>query len=177
MPASAPSTRPIVVMGVSAAGKSAVGAALAQHLGRPLIDADDLHPPANVAKMQRGDPLTDADRWPWLDRVAEALAQTPPPIVACSALKRAYRQRLLVQATERAPRAQPWFAWLRLSPEAARARSTARQDHFMPAGLIDSQFATLEPLAQDEPGVAIDAEAPLEKVVAACLNAYSQTLG
>lgn len=158
--------QPIVVMGVSAAGKSAVAQALAQPLARTYLDADDLHPPANLAKMSRREPLNDADRAPWLDRVAQHLTHTPPPVAACSALRRAYRDRLRLGAT-------PFFLWLKLSRDQALARSRARQDHFMPAELIDSQFATLEPLEPDEPGAAIDAQAPLDQVVQACLRALA----
>lgn len=149
-------TQRIVVMGVSGCGKSSVGAALSQALGIPYRDGDDLHPAVNVAKMRAGEALTDADRWPWLDRVAQDLARLAPVIVGCSALRRAYRDRI------RAGAGGPvLFVHLAGSREVIAARMAARSGHFMPASLLDSQFATLEP-PLGEPGVLrLDASAAL----------------
>lgn len=160
-------TRPgtaIVVMGVSASGKSVVGIEIARRLHLPFVDADDLHPAENVAKMSQGIPLTDDDRMPWLDLVGERLAlrstggQVPDSaaaessgvVVACSALKRSYRDRLRA----RAPRTV--FVHLTGDPELLSARALARTGHFMPPALLASQLATLEPLGDDEAGVVID---------------------
>lgn len=142
----------IVVMGVSGSGKSVVGAALAARLALPYADGDDLHPPANVAKMRAGVPLTDEDRWPWLDTVGEWLSDhaATGAVIACSALRRSYRDRLLAHAqTAR-------FVELDVPPHVLHARLAARTGHFMPASLLDSQLATLEPLAADEAGVRVE---------------------
>ena len=143
----------VVVMGVSGAGKSTVGIALAGLLGVGFMDADALHPPANVAKMAAGTPLTDADRWPWLDRVGAALADARETglVVACSALKRAYRDRIRAAA----PAAR--FVHLDVPRAMLAKRVTARPDHFMPASLLDSQLETLEPLEPDELGLTVPA--------------------
>ena len=129
-------------MGVSGSGKSTVGAALAAALGWPLVDADDLHPPENVAKMAAGIPLTDDDRWPWLDRVVDELRRITAggtnAIVACSALKESYRDRLRAAGDVR-------FVHLRGEPATIAARLASRHHRYMPATLLDSQFATLEP--------------------------------
>lgn len=140
----------VVVMGVSGSGKSTVGRALAQRLGVPFEDADRLHPPANVAKMTAGEPLTDDDRRPWLAKVGDWLAAHPDSVVSCSALKRAYRDQLRVQ--------RPTLLFLHLSAPAAliAERLAARPGHFMPATLLESQFDTLEPLGADERGVTVD---------------------
>ena len=131
----------VVVMGVSGSGKSTTGAALARTLGWPFVEGDDLHPPANVAKMAAGIPLTDDDRWPWLDRIVEelrALSKTRPDIVvACSALKQCYRDRL-------APAGDVRFVHLQGDRETIAARLGTRHHRYMPATLLDSQFATLE---------------------------------
>ena len=142
----------VVVMGVSGAGKSTVGIALAGLLGVRFVDADALHPPANVAKMAAGTPLTDPDRWPWLDLVGTALADARDTglVVACSALKRAYRDRIRVAV----PAVQ--FVHLIVPRPALNDRVAGRLDHFMPASLLDSQLETLEPLAADERGIAIE---------------------
>jgi gluconokinase len=138
-------TAPIVVMGVSGSGKSTVGALLAERLHRPFVDADDLHPTANKIKMSQGIPLTDADRWPWLDQCAARLAVPPPCVLACSALRRTYRDRLRAQAPT------VLFVHLDTTPTALAARMSARTNHFMPPSLLTSQLSTLEPLAADEP--------------------------
>lgn len=150
----------IVVMGPSGSGKSFVGALLAASLGVPFIDADDLHPPANVAKMTSGIPLTDDDRMPWLDVVAAAIAdRSEGAVIACSALARRYRERILAGCPDGR------FVELRVARAALDDRMRAR-DHFMPASLLDSQLDALEGLAPDEPGVSVDNDAPAADVVA-----------
>lgn len=139
----------IVVMGVSGSGKSALGRALAARLGLPYADGDDLHSQENIRKMRRGEPLDDADRAPWLDAVGSWLAGRDG-VVSCSALKRAYRDRLRAHAPD------AYFVQLNVDRETLRARLERRAGHFMPASLLDSQLATLEPLAVDEVGVQID---------------------
>ncbi len=142
---------PIVVMGVSGSGKSTVGAALAQRLRVPFVDADTLHPPANIAKMAAGEPLDDDDRYPWLKKVGEWLAShRDGGVVSCSALKRKYRDQLRAHC----PRVE--FLHLAGSPEIISSRLAARTDHFMPAALLRSQFDTLQPLSADEAGMTVD---------------------
>ncbi|WP_319071866.1 gluconokinase [Streptomyces europaeiscabiei] len=138
-------------MGVSASGKTTVGQLLAQRLGVPYAEADDFHPAANVAKMREGHPLDDEDRRPWLDEIARWLADHADSggVVSCSALKRRYRDRLASAARH------VFFLHLDGSRELIAARITARQGHFMPPGLLDTQFADLEPLGNDEAGAAI----------------------
>ena len=149
-------------MGVTSCGKSEVAKALATALGAPYIEGDALHGDHNIAKMSRGEPLTDDDRWPWLDRVAAALADSAPVSVAsCSALCRRYRDRLRV-----AKPATTAFIHLDAERDVIAGRMQARTDHFMPTSLLDSQIALLEPLESDEQGVVIDVAAPLEAVVA-----------
>lgn len=158
-------TRAIVVIGVSGSGKSTIGAALARRLNVPFQDADHLHPPANIAKMAAGEPLTDDDRYPWLDKVGEWLAAHPSGVMSCSALKRAYRDRL----RRHSPSA--YFLHLRGRPDVIAARLAARSGHFMPATLLQSQFDTLEPLGADEPGTAVDIDdRSVDAVVDAFLN-------
>jgi len=147
-------------MGVSGSGKSTVGTALAARLGVPFEDGDDLHPRANVEKMRAGTPLTDDDRWPWLDRIGEWLAGQPDGgVVVCSALKRAYRDRL----RQHVPDVD--FLHLAGSMETIAERQRNRPGHFMPPSLLPSQFATLEPLEPDEHGIAIDVSAPVADIV------------
>lgn len=142
---------PIVVMGVSGAGKSSIAALLASRLRGVYLDADDFHSPEARAKMAAGIPLSDDDRAPWLERVAQAMVEVartgPRPVVACSALRRAYRDAL--RAT-----AGPELTFVLLEGDAAllASRIEARSDHFMPAALLASQLATLEPLEADERG-------------------------
>ncbi|MBO9577220.1 MAG: gluconokinase [Microbacteriaceae bacterium] len=149
-------------MGVSGCGKSTIGERLAGVIIGAFIDADDLHPAANIAKMASGVPLTDEDRWPWLDRVANALAETNGPVVvACSALRRAYRDRL------RAGAGRPLvLVHLDGSRELLAERMGARADHFMPSALLGSQLATLEPLEADEGGIVLDVRLPVAELVA-----------
>ncbi|MEU7131954.1 gluconokinase [Streptomyces sp. NPDC046261] len=145
----------VVVMGVSGTGKSTVGPLVADALGVPYAEGDDFHPPANIAKMSAGTPLDDADRAPWLDAIgawargrAEAGAGG---VVSCSALKRAYRDRLRAAAPGTVV-----FLHLTGDRELIAARMAARKGHFMTTRLLDSQFATLEPLEADEAGVEVD---------------------
>ncbi|MBZ9817833.1 gluconokinase [Mesorhizobium sp. CA7] len=144
----------IVVMGVAGCGKTAVGEALAEALGADFIEGDLLHTPENVARMARGEPLTDALRAGWLDaigeRIATSVADGRKAVAACSALKRSYRDRL--------SRFCPGmvFLYLRIDRETAWRRVADRKGHFMPASLVDSQFATLEEPAADEQAVTVD---------------------
>lgn len=150
----------VVVCGVSGSGKSTVGAALAAHLGVPFVDADSLHPAANVAKMAAGIPLDDSDRWPWLDAVGDALCSAPAGlVVACSALRSTYRTVLR--------HAAPTVRFVQLTAEESvlSTRMLGRDGHFMPPALLDSQLATLEPLHRSEPGVVIDASLPVDEIV------------
>lgn len=151
---------PIVVMGVTGSGKSTVGAALAQHLRVPFADADAFHPQANIAKMAAGEPLTDQDRYPWLEAVGEWLAQhSGGGVMSCSALKRKYRDQL------RSYVPQIEFLHLTGSPELIGRRQAGRTGHFMPSSLLKSQFDTLEPLGPDEHGIAIDVGQGVDAVV------------
>lgn len=147
-------------MGVSGSGKSTVGAALADRLEVPFADADDLHPPANVAKMRAGEPLDDEDRRPWLDEVGHWLAaHAEGGVMSCSALKRAYRDQL----RRHAPHVV--FVHLHGDREVIARRQAARTEHFMPASLLDSQVAILEQLEEDEPGFAIDVRLSPHEIV------------
>jgi carbohydrate kinase (thermoresistant glucokinase family) len=148
----------IVVMGPSGSGKSLVGAALAARWGARFVDGDDLHPRANISKMASGKPLDDSDREPWLDAVALVLVRQAPVVVACSALRRSYRDRI------RATCADAWFVELVVPPVTLRRRMS-RRDDFMPASLLDSQLAAWEPLATDEAGARVANDADLESVV------------
>jgi gluconokinase len=151
---------PLVVMGVSGSGKSTVGAALAQRLRVPFADADDFHPPANIAKMTAGEPLDDNDRYPWLEKIGEWLSDHPGGgVMSASALKRKYRDQLR--------RHCPDLRLLLLSgsPEVIARRQASRPGHFMPASLLASQFATLEPLEADEHGLTIDADQNVDAIV------------
>lgn len=150
----------LVVMGVSGSGKSTVGAALAQRLGVPFADADDLHPAANIEKMSRGEPLDDEDRRPWLETIGRWLAGHPDGgVVSCSALKRSYRDQL------RRHVADLELLHLEGSHEVIARRQASRPGHFMPASLLASQFATLEPLDPDEHGLVIDVDQSVDRIV------------
>lgn len=168
----APATAPhphVVVMGVSGCGKSTVGAALAARLGLPFVDADDLHPAANVAKMAAGVPLDDEDRAPWLRAVGAWLADHPHgAVVACSALRRTYRDVLRAAA----PGAD--FLHLAGDPSVVARRVGDRPGHFMPTSLVASQVATLEPLGADERGVAVDLGLPVPTIVEAFVASRGQ---
>jgi gluconokinase len=151
---------PIVVMGVSGSGKSTVGAALAQRLRVPFADADDFHPPANIAKMTAGHPLDDDDRYPWLEAIGAWLAaREAGGVMSCSALKRRYRDQM------RRHRADVEFLHLAGSPEVIGRRQASRPGHFMPAALLASQFSTLEPLEPDERGIAIDVGQDIDSII------------
>lgn len=157
---------PLVVMGVSGSGKSTVGAALAQRLRVPFADADDFHPEANIAKMSAGIALDDEDRWPWLDAIGRWLAEQDAGggVMSCSALKRSYRDRL------RSFCPQTEFVHLSGTPEVITARQKSRPGHFMPASLLESQFATLEPLGTDERGVTLDVSRDIDWIVKSYLE-------
>ncbi len=146
--------RVLVVMGVSGSGKSTVAAMVADRLGWDLAEGDDMHPPANVAKMQAGTPLTDEDRWPWLDVVAswigDHLDRGRPGVVTCSALKRSYRDVL------RAPGVV--FVHVAGDGTLIADRMAARSGHFMPTSLLASQLATLEPPEADEVHLTVAAD-------------------
>lgn len=149
-----------VIMGVAGSGKSHIGVALADRIGAEYLDGDDLHPPANIEKMSRGDPLTDEDRWPWLDLVGDALANsTSDTIIGCSALKRTYRDRI------RAKSPSAVFLYLHGDRELIETRMAARDGHFMPVSLLDSQFSTLEVPGADERHVKVDIDGTPEMVV------------
>jgi gluconokinase len=153
-------TDPIVVMGVSGSGKSTVGAALAGRMRVPFEDADDLHPPANIAKMTRGEPLDDDDRWPWLERIGEWLVEhADGGVIACSALKRKYRDQL----RHHCPSVE--FLHLEGGRDVIEQRQASRPGHFMPATLLTSQFETLEPLQPDERGVVVDVGGSVDEIV------------
>jgi gluconokinase len=138
----------LVLMGVSGCGKSTTGAALSKRLGWPFRDADSFHPPANIAKMSRGVPLDDDDRWPWLAAIAQWIdarcAASQPAIVSCSALKRAYRSRIV------GGRKGVRLVYLAGDMGLIGQRLQTRKDHFMPASLLESQFAALEEPGEDE---------------------------
>jgi gluconokinase len=155
----------VVVMGVAGSGKTTVAALLARRLGAELAEADDFHPPSNLAKMSAGQPLDDRDREPWLLDIAAWLAARArddrPAVVTCSALKRSYRDLLR--------RASPRLAFLHLTgaPELLAARMRARTGHFMPVSLLESQLSTLEPLGEDERGLTLDVGGTPEELAAA----------
>jgi gluconokinase len=141
----------VIVAGVSGSGKTTVGGALAERLRWQFIDGDSLHPAANIAKMARGEPLTDADRIPWLrsigDRIDAGEAAGRHSVIACSALKRHYRTELL------GGRPETWMTFLVIDYAAARLRLAARSGHFFDASLLGSQFTALEPPTAEEPRV------------------------
>ncbi len=153
----APALR-VVVMGVAGSGKTTIGRALATRLGMPFLDADDLLPAADVAKMATGHPLNEVDRRPWVAAVAQSLAAAPRLVCACSALSRHTRDELRAAG-------DVVFVDLVVSPPEAVARTTMRTGHFMGPGMVASQFEALEPPAADETDVvAVDAGAPTDVV-------------
>jgi len=156
----------VLVMGVAGVGKTTIGTALARELGSRFIDADDYHPPQNVAKMKAGIPLEDADRWPWLARLNKEMKDLETAVLACSALKASYRERLL--------QGMPRFTIVHLHGnfELISARMKTREHRYMPAALLKSQFATLEPPAD---AFAIDVAATTEACVAAILLALRKS--
>ena len=144
--------RLFVVMGVAGCGKSSIGAAVAGRLGATYLDGDDFHPASNIEKMSRGEALTDDDRWPWLQIVGRETARRKGKVLTgCSALRRAYRDYLVAAAAE-----PVGFIFLDGSRELIAERMARRQGHFMPLSLLDSQFATLERPAGDEPALTVD---------------------
>jgi len=173
-PAHAPRREPVsrlVIMGVSGAGKTTVGQALAAALDVPFVDGDDLQPAASVRKMAAGTPLTDADRAPWLARVGEVLAGAQGIVLACSALRRPYRDAIRAGAPDAV------FVQLDVDPGELQARMRTRRHHYMPASLLPSQLAALEPLQPDEPGVIVDAAGPPAEVVARVRAALASRRG
>jgi gluconokinase len=155
----------IVVMGVSGCGKSTVSSAIARELDLDMTDGDDLHLPASVDKMRAGTPLQDSDRWPWLDRIGQHLAQAQTAgrgrVIACSALKRDYRDRIRHLAPE------VRFVFLQGSAALIRERLSARQGHYMPPELLDSQFLTLQaPTADELDVITVSIDQPLDALVA-----------
>lgn len=160
------STTPLrlIVMGVSGCGKSTMAAALSERLGLDMVDGDDLHLPESVAKMRSGIALQDADRWPWLDRIGQYLADskegTPGRVVACSALRRAYRDRIRAQA------GQVCFLFLNGDHALIAQRMRQRVGHYMQASLLDSQFQTLEtPGPQEMDVITLDIAEPVADLV------------
>jgi gluconokinase len=157
-----------VVMGVSGCGKSFVGERLAEAVGVQFLEGDSFHPPENIALMSSGKPLDDAHRAGWLDAIGEKLAEMAQKgegaLAACSALKRIYRDRL----RRHCPRVV--FVHLAVDKDTARGRVSGRKGHFMPASLIDSQFADLQPLEPDEAGITLDGTADVSVLVPAARN-------
>ena len=150
----------VVVMGVAGTGKTTIGPLLAARLGVPYAEGDDFHPQANISKMSAGIPLDDDDRWPWLDAIGTWAHERAGlgGVVSCSALKRSYRDRLRAEA--------PGVVFVHLSGDRAliEDRMAHRQGHFMPTALLDSQFAALQPLQEDEAGVAVDVSGTPEEI-------------
>ncbi len=153
----------LIVMGVSGSGKSTIADKLAERLGWRYEDGDKFHPASNVAKMKAGHPLTDEDRWPWLRAIADEIDRAckagEHAVIACSALKRTYRD-ILVHG-----RFDVRIVYLKGSQALIAARLAQRKGHFMPAGLLDSQFATLEPPADGENPVTVSIDASVETIV------------
>ena len=153
----------LIVMGVSGSGKSTIGEKLAGRLGWTFEDGDRFHPPGNVAKMSAGHPLTDEDRWPWLQAIADEVDRIcrdgERAVIACSALKRAYRDILVHD------RDDVRIVFLDGTQELIAARLAARKGHFMPPGLLDSQFRTLEPPTGNENPITVSIDAPVEAIV------------
>jgi gluconokinase len=158
----------VVVMGVSATGKTIVGQQLAEELGCEFVEGDSLHSQHNIDKMTKGVPLTDEDRWPWLQAIAELVAvrdsEGVSTVVTCSALKRGYRDVL----RDAAP---TFFVHLHAPFEVLQERMQHRSKHFMPTSLLRSQFDTLEELGDDESGAVVDVSPPVDVVAEESLNA------
>jgi gluconokinase len=155
--------RALIVMGVSGSGKSTIAAALAERLGWTFEDGDRFHPESNVAKMSAGHPLTDEDRWPWLQAIADEIGRVCRAgghlVVACSALKRTYRDVLV------GDRGDVCFVFLDGGQALIASRLARRKGHFMPPGLLDSQLKTLEPPQADERAIAVSIDAAVETIV------------
>lgn len=164
--------RAVIVMGVAGSGKSTIGRELARQLGCAFYDGDDFHPQANIAKMSRGEHLTDRDRLPWLDRLRDLIEKTLETggslVLACSALRESYRQRLVPGEALFARRVR--FLYLKITPELARVRMAARKDHFMPVALLADQFQVLE---EPEHAVTLDASRPEGEIVKDALVALA----
>ncbi|CAM5656176.1 gluconokinase [Streptomyces canus] len=160
----------VVVMGVAGTGKTTIGPLLAARLGVPYAEGDDFHPPANIAKMSAGTPLTDEDRWPWLDAIGSWAHRRAAlgGVVSCSALKRSYRDRLRAEA--------PGAVFVHLAGDRSliEDRMSHRQGHFMPTALLDSQFATLQPLQEDEAGVVVDVSGGPEEIAGRAVKALAE---
>lgn len=154
-------------MGVSGCGKSTIGAALGEKHGKPFLDGDDFHPAENVEKMRSGKPLNDSDRWPWLKILGKATHETANEhgqvFVACSALKQSYRDALCESASE-----PVLFIHLDGSQNLIAARMAERSNHYMPAGLLDSQIATLEPPESGEFSIQINIDQSCQAIVQKC---------
>lgn len=163
----------LIVMGVSGCGKSTMAAALSAKLGLGMVDGDDLHSPQSVAKMRAGVALQDADRWPWLDRIGHYLAQAHAPgrVVACSALKRVYRERIRKQSGD------VCFVFLNGDFDLIAQRMQRRVGHYMQPGLLESQFRTLEKPEADETDVIhLAITEPVQEMVAKALLALQSRL-
>jgi gluconokinase len=162
--------RAIIVMGVSGGGKTTIAEALAAHLACPFLEGDDFHSPAARAKMTAGTPLTDDDRWEWLDRLGRATGETMRQqgacVTTCSALKQVYRDRL-----EKAAGTELIFVWPNAPFEVIERRLKQRKGHYMPASLLESQFAILEP-PQGPRVFAVDASAQTGEMVANVLKLF-----
>lgn len=163
-----PSPNALVVMGVSSSGKSTIAKALADRLGWRFADGDDFHPKANVEKQRAGQPLTDDDRWPWLQSIADEIdrvtAEGGKLVVACSALKRVYRDLLLHG------RHDIRIVYLNGSKELIARRMAARKNHFMPPSLLDSQFRTLEVPGPDERPITVSIDDDIDGIVDAIIK-------
>jgi len=163
----------LVVMGVSGSGKSTIAERLAARLGWRCEDGDKYHPAANVAKMSAGHPLTDEDRWPWLQAIADEIdrtcKQSERAVIACSALKRAYRD-VLVHG-----RSDVRIVFLNGTQELIAGRLAARKGHFMPSGLLTSQFKTLEPPQPAERPITVSIDAPVEAIVDDIIRQLNRT--
>ncbi|MET8221112.1 gluconokinase [Streptomyces hirsutus] len=163
----------VVVMGVAGTGKTTIGPLLAARYGVPYAEGDDFHPPANIAKMSAGTPLDDEDRWPWLDAIGEWAHGHAGlgGVVSSSALKRSYRDRLRAAA--------PGVVFVHLTGDRAliEDRMSHREGHFMPTALLDSQFATLQPLEPDEAGVAVEVSGSPEEITEQAVAALANLSG